>query len=171
MSDAPGCRMHTKSSYAAVAVVALALVACDRDRAEPTSQTTTTSAEMDAVDRSGVAVPMGAVPKSYGLEQLHPAAHDGEADVEQSADGAVHLGEIDAPEAAELGSLSAQPAQPARAPNLNPASRAPTALPDMSGVGPGHIWYAPGVETTKRKQGTGEPNSAGSHNIGAGSTR
>ena len=38
-----------------------------------------------------------------------------------------------------------------------------TAVPDNGGVAPGHIMFPP-----EKGPGTGEPNSAGSHNLGSG---
>ena len=40
-----------------------------------------------------------------------------------------------------------------------------TAAPDNGAVGPGHIMFPP-----EKGPGTGEPNSAGSHNLGSGGT-
>ena len=41
-----------------------------------------------------------------------------------------------------------------------------TAPPDNGGVAPGHIMFPP-----EKGPGTGEPNSAGSHNLGSGKSR
>ena len=120
-------------------MLALAIAACNRDRMDQASELNTTSAELEKVDRSGVAVPMGPAVKAVEPEPGPVAADPNQVPID--------LGEIDTPDGK------------------------PLATPDMSSVGPGHIWYVPGGDTTKAKRsapGTGEPNSSGSHNIGSG---
>lgn len=151
--------------HAAAAVLALAVVAChrgDRDKAEPASNTSTTSAEMETVDRADATAPMSAIVRSHDDE----SANVDSSNVGPNGLPVRDLGDIDEPAGAHTGAR-----QPSRARAKASIPEAAPATPDMSGVGPGHIWYVPGGDTGKAKAGAkGEPNSAGSHNIGSGAS-
>ena len=176
--------IHTRHSAVAVlALGVLGIFACNRD-SDRASTTWTTSAEMDAVDRSGVATPPGAVIAEttvYGDPSLaSSSSEEGSNDAtgdkhaaDKGATGARYIGELD-----DNGRWTAGAGAPR---NVNPfigrsgdnTSKVTTdqggAGAKASGVGPGHIWYTPSTvkEPARNARGTGAPDSNGSHDLGA----
>lgn len=160
--------------------LALALFACNRKEEVPASQTQTTSA--DLADRPAAEVPAGAPNADVPAPETAPEkgsstvttpspAHGtrsgspnwsstapsarGDAGAGVTREGTSPLGDV-------RGTTATPPSDRDRN-GTNGAKGIPAPDP-YGGVAPGHIMYPPDPRGVVK--GTGEPNSAGSHNMG-----
>ena len=139
--------MNRMNAFAALALT-LGAVACDRNT-DKASETNTTSATPPQTDpATAPALPLE--PSKNDDKPLAAPIAPQERPDAGTKDGGPH-----APSGLTTGTQSGTTGNP---------NSGTTARPNTGGVAPGHIMFPP-----EKGPGTGEPNSAGSHNLGSGS--
>lgn len=143
--------------FAVVALASVAAVACSRKEDSTTSETQTTSAEsIPTVDlRSLPSAPADNAGVDDTAGAPSPNLANGDKDKDKNDGGHVNADF----EKKDGGHFGAKPAVPA-----GHGGSTKTTVDDQ--VGPGHITTPALPRKAKQASGTGDPNSAGSHNMG-----